>query len=184
MALKHKYTEPELVSLLKTGSKEAFDVLYDNYSSALFGIISRIVSSEENAQDVLQDAFVKIWKNISRYDNTKGTLFTWMLNICRNSAIDATRSKHERHQIHNGDLIVSIAEEQGIEMSTDHVGIREVLVTLKSEHKLIIDYLYMKGYTQEETARVLSMPLGTVKTRARTALMQLRELLKEKPIER
>ncbi len=183
MKQKNKYTEQELVTLLKSGNKEAFDLLYDNYSSALFGIISRIVSSEENAQDVLQDAFVKIWKNISRYESSKGSLFTWMLNISRNSAIDATRSKHERHQIHNQDLIVSIAEEQGSEMRMDHVGIRDVLVSLKPDHKLIIDYLYMKGYTQEETARVLEIPLGTVKTRARTALLQLRELLKENQLE-
>jgi len=184
LSVKQKYTEPELVNLLQTGSKEAFNVLYDNYSPTLFGIISRIVNSEETAQDVLQDSFVKIWKNISRYDSSKGRLFTWMLNIARNAAIDASRSKHEKNKIHDDGLLVSIGNEVGSEMNFDHMGIKEVVTTLKPEHKLIIDYLYMKGYTQEETAGHLNMPLGTVKTRARAAIQYLREQLKEKHVER
>ncbi len=179
-----KYTEQELVLKLKEGSKDAFDVLYDNYSTALFGIISRVVNSEELAQDVLQDVFVKIWKNIARYDHSKGTIFTWMLNIARNSAIDATRSKHERYKIHDDSILVSMENEAGSEMNFDHMGIKQVLLSLKPEHKLIIDYLYMKGYTQEEASKVLNMPLGTVKTRARNAILHLREILKEKTIER
>lgn len=177
-----KHTEQELVVLLRTGSRDAFNILYDSYAPTLFGIVSRIVSSEEAAQDVLQDAFLKIWKNFTRYDSSKGSLFTWMLNIARNTAIDATRSKHERNQIHNEDLLVSIAEKQGSEMNVDHMGIQDVILTLKPEHKIIIDYLYLKGYTQEETAGELQMPLGTVKTRARAAIMHLRGVLKEKQI--
>ncbi len=175
-----KYSEKELVGLVLSGNREAFNVLYDNYSPALFGIISRIVNSEETAQDVLQDTFVKIWKNLEKYDNSKGTIFTWMLNIARNGAIDSTRSKHERNKIQNPELFVSIPEEPGSEMHIDHMGIREVLVTLKPEHQLIINYLYIQGYTQEETAGALNIPLGTVKTRARMAILRLRELLKVK----
>ncbi len=181
---KAKYSESELVNLVQSGNRDAFNALYDNYSPALFGIISRIVSSEDTAQDVLQDTFVKIWKNIERYDNSKGTIFTWMLNIARNGAIDSTRSKHERNKIRDTDLIVSIPEEQGSEMNVDSMGIREVLVTLKPEYQLIINYLYIKGYTQEEAAGELNIPLGTVKTRARTAILRLRELLKEKQVGR
>lgn len=179
---KLKYSEQELVALLKTGSKEAFNSVYDNYSPALFGIISRIVNSEETAQDVLQEAFIKIWKHIAGYDSSKGSLFTWMLNIARNTAIDASRSKHEKNKIRESGQVVSITEEAGAEMNFDHMGLQEVLITLKPEHKLIIDYLYMKGYTQEETAGELNMPLGTVKTRARAAIIHLRELLKEKQV--
>jgi RNA polymerase sigma-70 factor (ECF subfamily) len=178
------YTEQELVALLKSGSKEAFDVLYKNYAPALYGIISRIVKSDETAQDVLQETFVRVWRKMASYDSSKGSLFTWLLNIARNGAIDASRSKHEKNQIRDDELIVSIAESTGSEMNFDHIGIQEVVSVLKVEHKLIIDHLYIKGFTQEETAAALKLPLGTVKTRARTAILQLRELLKEKPIGR
>src|SRR3712207_4079549 len=81
-------TEKELVRLLRQREKRGFTLLYDHYSSALYGIIRKIVRSEELAQDVLQDAFVKIWRGIDSYDASKGTLFTWILNVARNTAID------------------------------------------------------------------------------------------------
>ena len=85
MQLKSKHTEEELVVLLQSGSETAFNILYDRYSPALYGIVVKIVKEEEVAQDVLQDGFVKIWKNFSNYDKSKGTLFTWLLNIVRNT---------------------------------------------------------------------------------------------------
>ena len=88
-----KYSEEELVNLLKQNNKAAFSYLYDHYSGALFGIILKIVNQdEETSEDVLQDVFIKIWKKIATYDSTKGTLFTWMLNIARNTAIDKVRT--------------------------------------------------------------------------------------------
>ncbi len=85
--------EKDLVSLLKSKDKRGFELLYDNYSKVLYGIILKIVHSEPLAEDVLQDAFVKIWKNIDAYDASKGTLFTWILNVSRNTAIDKIRSQ-------------------------------------------------------------------------------------------
>jgi len=88
-----KYQEQELVSQLLQQNGQAFSYLYDNYSPALFGVINQIISDKEAAADVLQDVFVNIWKKISLYDDTKGRLFTWMLNIARNAAIDKLRSR-------------------------------------------------------------------------------------------
>lgn len=173
-----KYTEEELVSLLKLQDKTAFSYLYDNYSGALFGIVLKVLHQEEElSQDVLQEAFVKIWRKIDSYDNSKGTLFTWMLNITRNTAIDKLRSI-KRTSIQSLDDNVGFVEKQySHTMKEDRIGVKDVVNKLKPEYKTIIDLSYYGGYTQEEIAEQLNMPLGTVKTRARAALIELRKFI-------
>ena len=186
LAEKNKYTEEDLVALLKSKSEKAFSVIYDSFSSALFGVISRIIPDEEQASDILQEAFIKIWRNSSTYDAGKGRLFTWLLNIARNSAIDATRSKQNKAEAKNQRLdnsVKSINRTRSEGIATDHIGLKEVVEKLKPEFKQIIDLLFYGGYTQDEAAKELGIPLGTVKTRSRTALLALREALKEKEIE-
>jgi RNA polymerase sigma-70 factor (ECF subfamily) len=170
-----------MVSLLKQRDEAAFAVLYDNYSAAIFGVISRIITDEESARDLLQEVFVKIWKSSASYDASKGRLFTWMLNIARNTAIDATRSKQfkKNAQIRSiEDSVNTVNRQTRVITPTDHIGIKEVLTSLKEENRIIIEMLYFDGYTQEEVSKELNMPLGTVKTRSRAAIQQLRELLK------
>lgn len=174
-----------MVDLLKKKDETAFGVLYDNYSAALYGVITRIIENEEAAQDILQEVFVKIWKNAGSYDAGKGRLFTWMLNIARNAAIDATRSKQFRQgsQIRSiEDSVSTVNRQSKIITPVDHIGIKDVLDKLKDEHRIIIDMLYFGGYTQEEVSQELNMPLGTVKTRSRAAIQHLRELLNIKQL--
>jgi RNA polymerase sigma-70 factor (ECF subfamily) len=171
-----KYTEESLVTLLKQKDKSAFSYLYDNYSGALYGIVLKILNrDEETAQDILQEAFVKIWKNLERFDAGKGTLFTWMLNITRNTAIDKLRSikNISIQSIDNNVHIVDRHHQH--EMGEDKIGLKDVVNKLKPEHKTMIDLAYYGGYTQEEISEKLKMPLGTVKTRARAALIELRK---------
>lgn len=176
-----KYSnEATLVASLKARDNEAITYLYDNYSNALFGVIDRIIQSEDISNDVLQDAFVKIWKNIDSYTNEKGSLFTWMLNICRNTAIDETRSKQYKKQLQNQnieDSVNSVNRVEKVEIKVDHIGLKEVVAKLKPDQKLLIDKIYFEGYTQEEASKELSIPLGTVKTRIRAAILHLREVL-------
>lgn len=158
-------------------TKEAFDYLYQQYAPALLGIISRIIADGQTAEDVLQEAFVKIWKNIDQYDAAKGRIFTWMMNIARNTAIDKTRSKAEvmKGKIHPGENIVDIVGSQvGKEMVTDSIGLKKMVSELRDEHQVIIQLTYFKGYTIEETAKQLDLPVGTVKTRMRSAIKTLR----------
>jgi len=174
-----KLTEEELVASLKNGDQGALSFLYDNYSAALFGVIMRIVESQENAEDVLQEVFVKIWRNISSYDRSKGKLYTWLINIARNSAIDSMRVKDHKlkSQIRSIDNSVgSINRQHSVSMHPDHIGLKTLVDKMKPEYKLLIDKLYFEGYTQEEAAKELNIPLGTVKTRIRSAIMQLREV--------
>ncbi|HKR05783.1 MAG TPA: sigma-70 family RNA polymerase sigma factor [Bacteroidia bacterium] len=172
------YTEEELVRLLKEKSKPAFSYLYDNYSGALYGIVLRILNNdEETAQDILQESFVKIWKNIEAYDRSKGTLFTWMLNVTRNTAIDKLRTLKRTAIQSIDDNVYNIDRQHSHKTNEDNIGVKEMVNKLKPEYKIIIDLAYFGGYTQEEISEKLNMPLGTVKTRARAALIELRKII-------
>ena len=179
MQVVKKYSETELVMLLRQQSGEVFEYLYDSYAGALHSIILNIVKEEQQASDVLQDVFVKIWKQISSYDSSKGRLFTWMLNIARNSAIDMVRSRHFQNSRQTLELSEDVYAAGGVsESNTDHIGLRKIVHQLKEEQRVLIELAYFHGYTQDEIAKLTALPLGTVKTRIRTGLIQLRQMIK------
>jgi RNA polymerase sigma-70 factor (ECF subfamily) len=175
------YTELELVTLLKERNDQAYSYLYDHYSGALYNIILQVVSEQDLASDVLQEVFINIWRKIETYDPTRGRLFTWMLNVARNASIDMIRSKGYQNAMKNRELPdyfeVNVAG-QTTQINIDHIGLKKVLAGLKEEHRTLIDLAYFKGYTHEEIAEIEEIPLGTVKTRIRSALIQLRTILK------
>jgi RNA polymerase sigma-70 factor (ECF subfamily) len=174
-------SERELVFLLKEKNNKAFGYLYDNYSAALFGIIHQIIDDNELASDVLQEVFLNIWRRIETYDASKGRLFTWMLNIARNASIDTLRSKSYQNSQKNQALPDDVnnigSGMQFIQTNIDNIGLRKILEKLKPEHRILIELAYFKGYTHEEISKIESIPLGTVKTRIRNALLQLKEYL-------
>ena len=175
-----KYNEEELILLLQDRDQAAFSYLYDNYAAALNGVIFRMVEDRELAEDILQEAFLKIWNNFPSYDAGKGRLFTWMLNITRNLTIDTLRSKGYKKQgkISGDENSVSnfSADSRSAERF-DSLGLRKQLVNLKPEQRSIIDLAYFNGYTQDEISREMNIPLGTVKTRMRSAILELRKIL-------
>lgn len=171
-------SEEDLIDLLNRQDKKAIDILYNNYSDALYGFIYRVVQDDELAEDLLQDAFVKIWKNFSQYDPSKGRLFTWLVNVARNLAIDKIRSKDFSNSAKNQSidgLVSYIDLNAGHSYNPDVIGIKEMVGRLTPDQSKIIDLLYYQGYTQVEVAEELNIPLGTVKTRARLAISQLRK---------
>jgi len=175
-----KYSEQELVTLLIQHDNQAFGYLYDNYSPALFGIINQIVPDKEMAADVLQDVFINIWKKITSYDAAKGRLFTWMLNIARNAAIDRIRSRSYQDGLKNQSLtetVNTLGKNPVVEAQVNDIGLKKVISRLKEEYRTLIDLSYFQGFTHEEISKLLNIPLGTVKTRIRTALTQLRTLI-------
>lgn len=174
------YTEQELVLLLRNKNNQAFNYLYDNYSGALYSIILQIIQEHELASDVLQEVFINIWRKMESYDAAKGRLFTWMLNIARNASIDTLRSKSYQNSKKNQELpdnVHSNSSGQVTQMNVDNIGLRKTLEKLKPEHRILIELAYFKGYTHEEIAEIEGIPLGTVKTRIRNSLLQLREYL-------
>jgi RNA polymerase sigma-70 factor (ECF subfamily) len=182
LAPKRTYTQEELVPLLLQKNQEAFSYLYDNYSKALFGVVYAVVPNQEDAEDILQVLFVKIWKNIESYDAAKGRLYTWMLNLARNLAIDHTRSKHQKAKakIQNvSDSVYELRNQATENAANDFLGFNAILNELKSDHKEIIDLIYYKGFTHEQASKELNLPLGTVKTKVRQAITILKELTKK-----
>lgn len=170
----------ELIARLKLRANEGFAMLYDQYGQVLSGIIYKIVGNTAVAEDVLQDVFVKLWKNIEYYDEEKASLFTWMLSITRHTAIDYLRSRQNKisQKIQNSinyEHIESVAVTQPPDAGS--AGYRSLVAKLEPKYKEIIDLVYFWGYTQEEVSKMLELPLGTVKTRARTGLQILRNLL-------
>ncbi len=175
----NKYSEAELVILLKERQQSAFSYLYDNYSGAIYSVILSIIPDRELANDVLQEVFVKIWRQIDSYDATKGRLFTWMINVTRNASIDTIRSKAFQNSQQNRELTETVYESAGsIDTNIDKIGLRKLVHKLKEEYKTLIELAYFQGYTQEEISKIMGIPLGTVKTRLRTALIQLRQIIK------
>jgi RNA polymerase sigma-70 factor (ECF subfamily) len=175
--VKPTYEEGELVSLLKQKDNQAFSYLYDNYAGALYGVVKQIVTDVEIGSDVLQEVFVSIWRKIDTYDASKGRLFTWMLNIARNAAIDKTRSKNYQQVLRQQPIDDNELSHPVIRPGYDDYGLKRVLLKLKDEQRLLVDLSYYQGFTHEQIAKALNIPLGTVKTRLRTALTQLRTML-------
>ena len=165
--------------LLKQRQQEAYSYLYDNYSGSLYSIILNIVPDKDFANDVLQEVFIKIWRQIDSYDNTKGRLFTWMLNVARNASIDAVRSKGYQKNQKNRELTENAYEAGGsTSMNIDKIGLKKLVHNLKDDYRVLIDLSYFQGFTQDEISKMMNIPLGTVKTRMRSALIQLKQVIK------
>lgn len=173
--------EEELVRRLYARDEAALTVFYERYGEALYGVILRIVKAEEVAEDVLQECLVKIWNSFATYDAGRGRLYTWVLNISRNLAIDKIRSRQHRVGALTQELDGSpTAQRQAapVTFRPEHIGLQEITQKLIPEQRQIIDLLYFGGFTQSEVAEELNLPLGTVKTRARTALKVLAKLIR------
>ncbi len=175
-----KYTEEELLAGLYQKDQQAFSYLYDNYAGALNAVIYRLVDNRELSEDILQEAFVKIWNNFSSYDKTKGRLFTWMINLTRNLTIDTLRSKGYKKQSKisgNENTVINLQDSNSNIAKFDTLGLANQLSMLKADQRQIIDMAYFNGFTQDEIAKELGIPLGTVKTKMRTAILLLRKKL-------
>lgn len=173
-------TQEELLEQIYKKDTKAFTLLYDMYSKSLYGVIFNLLKDKEESEDVLQEVFVKIWKNIDSYNTGKGRFFTWILNIARNASIDKLRSKSHNNSKKNlsSDNFVHILDYNTSSTNKiDAIGIKEFIKKLKPKCIRIIDLLFFKGYTQQEASDELEIPLGTVKTQNRNCIKELRTIL-------
>ncbi|MFP4845673.1 RNA polymerase sigma factor [Winogradskyella sp. PE311] len=169
-----------LVQQFQDKNQVAFEKLYNMYSKSIHGIVYNIVKDSDIADELMQDVFIKAWKKADSYSSKKGRFFTWILNIARNTAIDKTRSKafKQSKQNLNSDFFVDIIRSNdNLDTSTDAIGIKKFVANLGQKCIEVIELLYFKGYTQKETSEELKMPIGTVKTRNRNCIQQLREMV-------
>lgn len=153
-------------------------MLYDHYSGSLFGMINRILGDEQLAEDALQRSMLKIWENISSYDMTKSSFFTWMSVIARNTALDQKRLKAyqaKQKTIQVDDIVYNGAVKTP---NGANIDAARLLAGLEENGRIVLEYAYLRGHTQQEISDLLNIPLGTVKTRLRKAISDLRAQLK------
>jgi RNA polymerase sigma-70 factor (ECF subfamily) len=163
------------------GDERALATLYDSYSRILFGLILRILNDREEAEDVLQEVFLQVWRRAADYDERRGRPFTWLVTLARSRAIDRLRALGSRQR-----AVTESAREVSEEVSDaardafkSEQGeiVRRALAELPEEQRRALVLAYFEGLSQSEIAVRLGAPLGTVKTRMRSGLMKLRELL-------
>jgi len=176
---RNRALENEIITLLQRKDERAIALLFENYSNALYGIISNTIRDQEVAQEVLQDVFLKVWKNADKYDVQKGRLYTWLAQITRMATIDTFRSgKYQRGlQSTELDAIVSNDRKHSEEIHIADAGLMKIINAMDPKYRDIIEAVYFKGYSQSEAAKQLDIPLGTVKTRVRSAIVELRKSL-------
>ncbi|MEM9858342.1 MAG: sigma-70 family RNA polymerase sigma factor [Bacteroidota bacterium] len=180
--VKHNVSKPaseeHLILLLKSQDKRALELIFDNYSTVLLNVISRIVKDRMMAQDVLQESLLKVWNHSATYKNDQGSLFTWLVTICRNTAIDKTRTKDFRltqESRTSPELVFIEKADENDEVEQWYT--RQLINQLPPNQRNLIDLAYFQGFTQREIAENLEIPLGTVKTRIRLALAHLRSII-------
>lgn len=142
----------------------------------------RIIQQEEVTQEVVQDIFLKIWEKIGLYDSQKGRLFTWMLNLTRNAAIDKIRSREIKRSAKTDaveDFVYTIDLQNSSHIPVDGIGVRELIAELESEQQFVLQKVYFEGFSHSELSEEYNIPLGTVKSRLRSALKHLRRKVKD-----
>lgn len=169
-----------LVKRFQDKDQQAFETLYQMYSESMHGVIYNIVKDLDIAQELMQDVFIKAWQKSDSYSPQKGRFFTWLINIARNTAIDKVRSKGYRQSKQNLDadnFVDIIMSNDNLDSTTDAIGIKKFVTNLGQKCKDIIEFLYFKGFTQKEASEALAMPIGTIKTRNRNCIQQLRDMV-------
>jgi len=176
-----KIKTEKIISLIESRDQKGISALYDQYSGALLGVIIRIVKNKELAEEILQKTFLKVWEKISSYDSNKSNLFTWIVSIARNTAIDHVRLKGFSNLQKTDSLDTSVYDINTTNIETDGIDVKMLLSKLDEKYKIVLDMMYLQGYSQSEISKKLDIPLGTVKTRAKAAIKILRqELINEK----
>jgi RNA polymerase sigma-70 factor (ECF subfamily) len=168
--------EQNIVRLLEKGDKTALNLLYANYADSLYGVILKVTNNEELAQDALQETFVKVWKNAKKYDSKKAKLFTWLYRIAKNTAIDKLRSFNNRFekevQIDKYNVYILPTSN----LNQDVLDLREHVARLDDKYQIVLRALFFEGMTQQEASEELDIPLGTIKSRLKIGLRELKKV--------
>lgn len=168
--------ELHIVELLKEGDKRAIPLIYENYSSALFGVILKVTQNEALAEDALQESLIKVWKNAKKYDASKAKLFTWLYRIARNTAIDKLRSYNNKFEKEIQITDSNVYKLPTLGINQDALDLKKHVGTLDNKYQIVLQALFFEGMTQQEASEELDIPLGTVKSRLKIGLRELRKI--------
>ncbi|TYA53240.1 RNA polymerase sigma factor [Formosa maritima] len=168
--------EKEIVRLLQKGDKKAISLLYENYADTLYGVILKVLNNEELAQDALQETFIKVWKKSKSYDADKAKLFTWLYRIAYNTAIDKVRSKSNKDQKEIQIEASNVYKLTSEGLNQDVMDIKTHLKSIDKKYQIVINALFFEGMTQQEASDELEIPLGTIKSRLKIGLRELKKI--------
>lgn len=168
--------ERNIINYLKDRDERGMNLIYNHYGDALYGVALKVTKDEDLAKDVLQLSLMKIWEKIGTYDAEKSKLFTWMFRITRNTAIDKIRSNNLKSE-QEIQMEVSDVYNVGIEsVNPDLIDMRKHLDGLDEKYLVVIEALFFEGMTQQEASEALDIPLGTIKSRLKIGLRELRKV--------
>jgi RNA polymerase sigma-70 factor (ECF subfamily) len=176
-----KASDIELLRGIAGGDEAALEQLYERYRLILFGLLLRILHSRAEAEDCLQEVFLQIWRQAASFDEARGRPFTWLVTLARSRAIDRLRSLASRDRTAQSSAREVV--EQTSDAVTDAISsersrvVQRALASLPAEQRRVLELAYFEGLTQTEIAARLNQPLGTVKTRTRSGMLKLKELL-------
>ncbi len=176
-------SDTELLHAIARGDESAIAALYDRYSAILLGLLLRILHDRPEAEDVLQEVFMQVWRRAADFDEARGRGFTWLVTLARSRAIDRLRALDARARA--ATAAQREVREETADASADVLHseqraiVQAALARLPEEQRRALCLAYYNGLTQTEIAARLNQPLGTVKTRMRSGLIKLRELLRE-----
>jgi RNA polymerase sigma-70 factor (ECF subfamily) len=177
--------DEDLMQLVRRGDPDAFEVVYERHGSAAFSLAYRMCGQRSTAEDVVQEAFLSLWRSGARYDRTRGSVRTWVLGIVHNRAIDALRrgTVHDRRRVGDEGIAERFEASERTEVEVarrdEAREVRSALQELPSEQSQVIELAYFGGFTHTEIASLLDTPVGTVKGRMRLGLAKMRTQLAE-----
>lgn len=170
-------TDSMLISRVRTGDEDALAALHDRYASVVYSVALRVLGDTTQAEDILQEIFIQLWRNPQRFDANRGSLGAWLAVIARHRAIDQLRRRRPETDVE--DVIISI--DTRLEQTTDRnmaiAKVRAAVEHLPPEQRQPLELAFFQGLTHSEIASKTGEPLGTIKTRIRTALLALRKAL-------
>jgi RNA polymerase sigma-70 factor (ECF subfamily) len=171
-------TDNELIQRIKDREKQAFDLFYERYAQIIFSLCVRILRDTGEAEDVLQEIFVQIWREAERFDAARASVKTWLFTIARSRSLDRYRSRktvNQRFQDGAAEELHQISSNEDLQStSVLQQYVSNALQQLTKEQRIVLELCYYRGLTQEEIAEMLGEPLGTIKSRIRAALLKLR----------
>jgi RNA polymerase sigma-70 factor, ECF subfamily len=180
--------DASVIRAMQAGDRDAVGLLYDRYSSAAYGLAYKITNDATMAEDALQEAFVSIWRQSSRFDPDRGQVRSWLLTIIHHKAIDAVRRRSGRAEraLPEGPEELIAARGNPVELaewSMEAAAVREAIQRIPDDQRRTIEMAYFMGLTHVEIAKVMNVPAGTVKSRLRIGLEKMRDYLRPKVLE-
>jgi RNA polymerase sigma-70 factor (ECF subfamily) len=182
--------DEDLIALAQRGEIEAFELLYERHKGPAYALARRITGSDGNADDVVQETFVSVWRAIERYDPRRASVRTWLMRIVHRRAIDQLRSSivHSKRRAEGEGLVDDLTASEPVPEATalaneQTIEVREALSELPDDQRKVIELSYFSGFSQSEIAEITDQPLGTVKGRMRLGLEKMRANLEPEEVQ-